>query len=205
MHARAHVAHSRMHAGTRACRYTCLRVVAEAGANRAYACTRRPSCGGRMRGSCPREKRNVRACVRDPSDSRVPTTRNSNAKRRDRIACHRRVPRDHRHSRSREARGGSQGGGGRERDLIAGSRFHGERVLFTETQQAGLAALIFPRVESKVKSCCAVFFFLLFFSSWYQREINGRKLYIYIPSFHRRIVLDRGWKDTGDGVLPPSF
>lgn len=186
MHARAHVAHSRMHAGTCACRYTCLRIVAEAGANRAYACTRRPSCGGRMRGSCPREKRNVRACVRDPSDSRVPTTRNSNAKRRDRIACHRRVPRDHRHSRSREARGGSQGGGGRERDLIAGSRFHGERVLFTETQQAGLAALIFPPESSQKSKVVAQFSSS---SSSSLRDINGKLMVescIYI--YHRSIV-----------------
>lgn len=205
MHARAHVAHSRMHAGTRACRYTCLRIVAEAGANRAYACTRRPSCGGRMRGSCPREKRNVRACVRDPSDSRVPTTRNSNAKRRDRIACHRRVPRDHRHSRSREARGGSQGGGGRERDLIAGSRFHGERVLFTETQQAGWYSQLWYSLESSQKSKVVAQFSSSSSSSL--RDINGKLMVescIYIP-LQRRIVLDRGWKDTGDGVLPPSF
>lgn len=183
MHARAHVAHSRMHAGTRACRYTCLRIVAEAGANRAYACTRRPSCGGRMRGSCPREKRNVRACVRDPSDSRVPTTRNSNAKRRDRIACHRRVPRDHRHSRSREARGGSQEGWGKGARFNCGieiSRW--TRFIYRDATSGSRSFDIPSRVESKVKSCCAVFFFLLFFSSWYQREINGRKLYIYTTS-----------------------
>lgn len=75
----------------------------------------------------PRVYTRKKTCMRDPSDSRV-LTRNSNAKRRDRIACHRCVPRDHRDSRSRALGRGKRGG---SRDLIAGSRFHGERVLFT--------------------------------------------------------------------------
>lgn len=84
-------------------------------------------------------------------------------------------------------------------DLIAGSRFHGERVLFT--QGAGLAPN-FDIPSSRVKSQKSLRSFLLLLLLFYfvSFRINGRKLYV-----RRSVVLDRGRKDTGDGVLPPSF
>lgn len=77
--------------------------------------------------------------------------------------------------------GAPRRGGGRERDLIAGSRFHGERVLFTETQQAGLAALIFPPESSQKSKVVAQFSSS---SSSSLRDINGKLMVescIYIP------------------------
>lgn len=160
-------------------------------------CVARPSCGGRMRAP-PRVYTRKKTCMRDPSDSRV-LTRNSNAKRRDRIACHRCVPRDHRDSRSRATGRGKRGG---SRDLIAGSRFHGERVLFTDATSGSRFNMIGSR--RRVKICTPFFFFPLRFV-----DVDGKLMAEsrYTVVLSRRIVLESGSKDlrTGNGVPPSSF
>lgn len=146
---------------------------------------RRPSCGGRMRAPPRVNAWKKRACVTRPIH----------------VCPHETRTQSHRVPPSRSTRSSwleITGPRGEGTDLIAGSRFHGERVLFT--QRAGLAPN-FDIPSSRVKSQKSLRSFLLLLLFYFVSfRINGRKLYV-----RRSVVLDRGRKDTGDGVLPPSF